>query len=166
MKNILIVVLLLLSVLAHSQSLPSEVKAAVIVALKASDTDGVHEEGFKWGKDVQGHVLISMNKPGKPCMPGGTCSEIFEPADPSIDEKLVTVDGFAHVHPCGNSTQQPVQVPSKTDFAFAAIGSPDTINMVIASKDQRIYYFNATGVTGSVKLKEFLAEVRSNGTAK
>ena len=98
---------ILATVLAHCQvpDVPQEVRIAAGMALAASNTDGIHEEAFKWGKDKYGNVLVSMSTPGKPCFTEvqKVCLSYFGAANPEIDARLVTVDGFAHVHPRGNS---------------------------------------------------------------
>jgi hypothetical protein len=139
------------------QNIPSEVRAAAAVIFKASDKDGIHEEGFKWGRDTAGNVLISYASPGPQCPPPpGNCQLDFISADPSIDEKFVTIDGFAHVHPKGNANHITMQKPSNVDLAFAALTPPGTINLVIGSGSQIVYFFDSKGVTSTVKLKDFL----------
>jgi len=150
---------ILATVLAHCQvpDVPQEVRIAAGMALAASNTDGIHEEAFKWGKDKYGNVLVSMSTPGKPCFTEvqKVCLSYFGAANPEIDARLVTVDGFAHVHPRGNSHMSLVQPPSKEDLYFAA-GVPDTINLVIGAGSHLVYFFNGTGVTGTIKIKDFL----------
>lgn len=136
---------------------PQEVRFAVGMALAASNTDGIHEEAFKWGKDKDGNVLISMSTPGKTCgtVQRDTCLEYFIPANPAVDARLATVDGFAHVHPRGNVRVSFVQPPSREDLYFAA-GVPSTINIVVGADSHLVYFFDGKGVTGTVKLKDFL----------
>ncbi len=143
-----------LTVAAFGQVVPKEVKYATIRILAASNTDGIHEEAFKWGKDAQGNTLISYSVPGKPC-DNFSCHEDFTPADPAIDNRFVSIDGFAHVHPRGDAKHAPVQPPSKEDLAFAA-GIPGTVNIVIGAGNKIVYFFDGHGVTGTMKLKTFL----------
>ena len=155
--SIFITMLVLLATAAHGQTIPVEVKQAAIAALKESDTDGIHESSFKWGRDKDGNVLVSMSTPGKPCnsVVQGLCIEYFAAANPEIDARLVTVDGFAHVHPRGNAHMSFVQPPSKEDLYFAA-GVPGTINLVIGAGSHLVYFFDGNGVTGTEKVKDFL----------
>jgi len=150
---------ILAAVLAHCQvpDVPQEVRIAAGMALAASNTDSIHEEALKWGKDKYGNVLVSMSTPGKPCNAEvkGLCIEYFGAANPEIDARLVTVDGFAHVHPRGNSHMSPVQPPSKEDLYFAA-GVPGTINLVIGAGSHLVYFYDGNGVTGTEKVKDFL----------
>jgi len=150
-------VLVVLAAAAHGQTVPAEVKQAAIAALKASNSDGIHEESFKWGKDKDGNVLISMSTPGKPCNSAvqGLCLDYFGAANPEIDARLVTVDGFLHVHPRGNANIRTTQPPSKEDLHFAA-GIPGTINIVIGAESNMVYFFDGKGVTAVVKWKEFI----------
>jgi hypothetical protein len=150
-------VLAVLAVAAHGQTVPAEVKQAAIAALKASNSDGIHEESFKWGKDKDGNVLISMSTPGKPCNSAvqGLCIDYFGAANPEIDARLVTVDGFFHTHPRGNEHINVVQPPSKEDLYFAS-GIPGTINIVLGCGSKMVYFFDGTGVIKTEKLKDFL----------
>jgi hypothetical protein len=155
--SIFITMLVLLATAAHGQTIPVEVKQAAIAALKESDTDGVHESSFKWGRDKDGNVLVSMSTPGKPCNSAvqGLCLDYFGAANPEIDARLVTVDGFLHVHPRGNAHIRTTQPPSKEDLHFAA-GIPGTINIVIGAESNMVYFFDGKGVTAVVKWKEFI----------
>jgi hypothetical protein len=49
-----------------------------------------------------------------------------------------------------------MQKPSNVDLAFAALTPPGTINLVIGSGSQIVYFFDSKGVTSTVKLKDFL----------
>ena len=155
-KYILLLILPCLSLSAWGQAvIPQEVKQATIVALKGSAKDNMHEEAFKWGKDASGNVLVSPSIPGLSCTQH-VCHSGFTPADPSIDARLVTVEGFTHVHPQPSLDHNWVQTPSKADLAFAADTPTGTINIVIAAGDKKIYFFNSKGVTSTEKLKDFL----------
>ena len=138
---------------AHGQTVPVEVKTAAINAIKASDTDGMHEEGFIWGRDATGNVLIVVAN----SMPCGktTCEEHYIATDPSILARLVSVEGFAHVHPRGDGIHKWVQPPSIEDMTFAA-DSPGALNLVFGSESKRVYFFNDKGMIKIIRLKEFL----------
>ena len=158
---VFIIFVVCFSVVSEGQAspppIPIEVKQAAIVALKASSKDNLHEEAFKWGRDAAGNVLVSPSIPGAPCGTHvGLCESGFTPADPSIDEKFVTIEGFAHVHPYGTLEHQYVQPPSKVDIAVAASVPAGTINIVIAAADKKIYFYDGTGVIAVVKWKEFI----------
>ena len=148
---------MIMNILAHAQDVPKEVRIAAGIAVSASNTDGIHEEAFKWGRDKDGNVLVSMSHPGKPCNAEvkGLCLEYFDSANPEIDARLVTVDGFLHVHPRGNAHTSITQPPSVEDLHFAA-GIPGTINIVIGAESHLVYFFDGKGVTSTVKLKDFL----------
>ena len=151
MKRLLIL-LFAFAIPAFSQTDPA-VKQAVVNVLKASDKDGIHEEAFKWGKDKDGNTLISYSRPGKTCT--SVCNENFIPADPTVDNNFVTIDGFAHVHPRGDGLHAYVQPPSAADLAFAT-EAPAAINIVIGSESKTVYFFDGKGITGTLKLKDFL----------
>jgi hypothetical protein len=153
----LLALLVALAAAANGQTVPTEVKQAAIAALKASDVDGIHEEAFKWGKDKDGNVLISMSTPGKPCA-NGLCTEYLVAANPEIDARLVTVDGFAHVHPRGNARMSAAQPPSKEDLYFAAV-VPGTVNIVIGAENHLVYFFDGKGIISTIKWKEFIKSI-------
>jgi hypothetical protein len=141
---------------SQGQTIPPEVKQATLVALQASDTDGLHEEGFIWGRDAAGNVLIVVSKV-RPC--GKVKCEItFEAADPNVLAKLAAVDGFEHIHPKGNGKVEWVQPPSVEDQEFATGCTADTINIVVGSKSKLVYFFNGHNITSTIKLKDFLKE--------
>jgi len=138
---------------AQGQTVPVEVKTAAINAIKASDTDGMHEEGFIWGRDALGNVLIVVANSmscGKT-----TCEEHYIATDPSILARLVSVEGFAHVHPRGDGIHKWVQPPSVEDMTFAA-DSPGALNLVFGSENKRVYFFDDKGMIKIIRLKEFL----------
>jgi hypothetical protein len=141
------------SSMAPPPLIPPEVKVAALIALRNSDTDGMHEEGFIWGKDAAGNVLIVMSAT-RPCRTG-KCEITFEAADPGTLSRLTSVDGFAHIHPRGDGRHIWVQSPSVEDMMFAA-DSPGACNIVIGAADHKVYFFDGTSVTKTVKLKEFL----------
>jgi hypothetical protein len=138
-------------------------KAAIMDALNASNapTDddkkgGFHEESVKSGKDASGNVVVSPSVPGPYAPPGTDPHTGFKPADPKKDEKLVTVDVFAHIHPKGNADRPFNQFPSKKDIAGAK-DSPSAINLVVGAKDKKVYFFNGSDQIGNpIKLKDFM----------
>ena len=145
------------SILSEGQSIPKEVKQAAIVALKATEKDNRHEESFKWGRDAAGNILVSPSISRAPCGTHvGLCESDFTPADPSIDARFVTIEGFAHTHPASTLEHQHGQLPSTQDIAFAARGVPGTVNLVIAVEDKKVYFYDGTGVIAVVKWKEFV----------
>jgi RHS repeat-associated protein len=145
-----------------ANQVPPEMKAAIMDALNASNapTDddkkgGFHEESVKSGKDASGNVVVSPSVPGPYAPPGTDPHTGFKPADPKKDEKLVTVDVFAHIHPKGNADRPFNQFPSKKDIAGAL--SPSAINLVVGAKDKKVYFFNASGQIGNpIKLRDFM----------
>jgi hypothetical protein len=144
-----------LAAVAQGQTIPPEVKQATLVALQASDTDGMHEEGFIWGRDAAGNVLIVASKV-RPC--GKVkCEVTFEAADPNVLAKLAAVDGFEHIHPKGKGKVEWGQPPSVEDQEFAA-ESPGAINIVVGSKSKLVYFFDGHNITNTIKLKDFLKE--------
>jgi len=159
---VVLAVLFSLCVAAQSQTVPAEVKQAIAVSLKASNTDGIHEEGGIWGMDTLGKLLVIPAKPGKShpvCTEGTVTISPGDAADPSLDANLKTIDGQWHVHP--RATRQKdtyhlcyfVQPPSKEDIESAMDGE---INLVIGAGDGNVYYYSTKGVTGKISYQEFL----------
>jgi hypothetical protein len=142
------------------QTVPLEVKDKIVLALLQSNSStaddpkgGHHESGFKWGKDTAGNVIVSMSIQGARC--GKKCYEYFIPADPSVDEKFATIDGFVHVHPKGDVVESYVQPPSAEDIAFAA-GTEGAINIVVGAASKKVYFFNGAGLIRAESLKDFM----------
>ncbi len=141
---------------------PPEVKAAIGAAVNASNsatTDdkegGFHEESLKWGKDASGNVVVSPSVPGAYAPPGTNPTTNFAPANPKTDEKLVIVDGFAHIHPKGGGDRTFVQPPSGVDKDFARGSS--AIHIGVGAANKKVYFFNSSGVIGSpMKLNDFM----------
>jgi hypothetical protein len=79
----------------------------------------------------------------------------FEPVAPSTNSKLVTVDGFVHIHPKGGSEVQSVQDPSDADIAFAKT-VPNTLNLVVGAGNNRVTFFDGSGPIGSMSPKDFM----------
>jgi hypothetical protein len=77
------------------------------------------------------------------------------PPDPATDQKLVSVDGYVHIHPEGGPDRQYVQGPSGQDTNFA--GQSSAINIVVGAGNNKVYFYNGSGVIGKpMKLKDFM----------
>jgi RHS repeat-associated protein len=143
---------------------PADAKAAIMNGLNASNAPtaddkkgGFHEESVKWGTDASGNVVVSPSVPGAYAPPGTNPNTNFTPANPATDQKLVTVDGFAHIHPKGGGDRSFVQGPSAADLKFA--GQSSAINLVVGAGDKKVYFFNGSGVIGKpMKLKDFMGD--------
>ncbi|HVR26747.1 MAG TPA: hypothetical protein VMU26_25915 [Candidatus Polarisedimenticolia bacterium] len=141
---------------------PADAKTAIMNGLNASNAPtaddkkgGFHEESVKWGTDASGNVVVSPSVPGAYAPPGTNPNTNFTPANPATDQKLVTVDGFAHIHPKGGGDRSFVQGPSAADLKFA--GQSSAINLVVGAADKKVYFFNGSGVIGKpMKLKDFM----------
>jgi RHS repeat-associated protein len=146
-----------------ANQVPPAMKAAIVDALNASNapTDddkkgGFHEESVKSGKDAAGNVVVSPSVPGPYAQPGTDPHTGFKAANSKTDEKLVTVDVFAHIHPKGDADRRFNQFASPKDIAGAR-DSPNAINLVVGAQDKKVYFFNASGPIGSpMKLKDFM----------
>ncbi|PYT57552.1 MAG: hypothetical protein DMG35_20080 [Acidobacteria bacterium] len=144
---------------------PPEMKAAIMNALNASNAPtaddkkgGYHEESVVSGRDVSGNVVVSPSVPGLYAPPGTNPHTSFTPADPKTNEKLATVEVFAHIHPKGGADRSFVQGPSKGDKDFAGLSS-GPINLVVGAADKKVYFYNGSGVIGKpMKLKDFMGD--------
>lgn len=153
---------------AVAQSVPTEVKQAIVRSVKASNSPtaddsrgGFHEEGGLWGVTAEGTILVIPAKPGKAhataCDHKTVLLNLGDAADPTLSAKLVDVLGEWHVHPSGyvvhdNVTCNFAQPPSSIDIANAM----DPVNIVIGADDKMVYFYDHNGVTSKTKLKEFL----------
>jgi len=155
------VILLFATRYIHCQEVPAEVKAAMAASLKASNTDGMHEEGGLWGLTTQGKYVVIPAKPGKKadvCKPGVVGLAIGDAQDPALDVNLQTVLGEFHIHPRGtkmcdhNSMGFWAQPPSQMDIDNA----DDDVNIVIGAGDGIVYYYNHSGVTNRIPYQEFM----------
>jgi hypothetical protein len=140
---------------------PQAVKAAIITALNASNSPtaddkkgGFHEESLKWGRDVSGNLIISPSVPGPYAPPGTNPHTNFTGANPKLDEKLATVEGFAHIHPKGGGDRSFVQPPSQAD-ENAARGF-NAINVVVGAANKRVYFYDAAHIIAQMSLKDFM----------
>ncbi len=136
----------------YTQSVPVEVKQAIRESIKASDTDGQHEEGGIWGITTAGKLVVIPAKSGKSVQCGDGVKVYITPgeaANPALDADLATVLGEWHVHPSGCNFIQP---PSAADIETAI----EAINLVIGARDKVVYFYNPREITGTEKLKSFL----------
>jgi RHS repeat-associated protein len=141
---------------------PRDAKAAIAAQINASNSPtaddkqgGYHEESLKWGKDASSNLIVALSVPGAYAPPGTNPNTVFKAADPQTDLRLVTIDGYAHIHPKGDGFVQP---PSEQDKAFAGTGPP-AIHIVVGARDNKVYFFNSSGAIGKpMKLKDFLKE--------
>jgi hypothetical protein len=134
---------------------------------------GMHEESGIAGPDINtGIWKVARDKPGPSGDPSvDTHIPASEaPVDPkewqSIDPKVVF-----HVHPDGQSlrlrpdgtveTHNWVQPPSKEDKEGAPKPEdlpPDRSIIVFAAREKKVYFYDKSGVTGTMSLKDFLTQ--------
>lgn len=156
-----------LTAIGHTQEVPTEVKQAIAMSIKASNSPtaddkkgGFHEEGGMWGQASDGSLIIMVAKPGpaSPTCNNGAHLAIGDSQDPSLAGKLVSISGEWHVHPrgvhdLGNGQEQVfAQPPSAVDIQEALA----PVDIVIGARDNTVYFYNQSGVTSTKKLKEFL----------
>ncbi len=141
---------------------PAAVKVAIgnaVAATNAPNTDdkkgGFHEEGGIWGKDASGNLVVSPAQPGQVWKRGDKSVAIDEgiPANPKLTESLMTFDGKYHVHPPGAGNDRFDQPPSPGDLHSTTLAP---INIVVGAQNGRVYFYNATGITYEMSLKDFL----------
>jgi uncharacterized protein RhaS with RHS repeats len=144
--------------------LPPEVRRAIPGLIKASNSrtaddkkGGCHEEGFFWGYDANGKVVISPSLPGAAADPHAQSGKVhweFEPANMKVHGTIVAPGGFVHVHPAGDvhDTIHFEQSPSNDDFADAR--GVNCIHIVVGAYDRRIYFYDERGRIGDVSLKD------------
>ena len=163
MKHAWILAILTASVFAQVPTVPAAVKQAIAASVKASNsanaTDtqgGYHEEGGIWGLTTTGTLVVIPAKAGPTNIKCGEGASIIvgDAVDPSLDADLVTVLGEWHVHPSGKRDGCIfVQPPSSQDISNV-LGNP--CNIVIGADNNTVYFYDAKGVIGKTKLKEFL----------
>ncbi|HJU84174.1 MAG TPA: RHS repeat-associated core domain-containing protein [Holophagaceae bacterium] len=155
------------SPVAHD-GVPANVKADISAAAKASNsptaddkTGKFHEEGGIWGKNDKGATLSVPAKPGPLSKPGDATAQVEEgnSVNPALRDSLVTLDGKYHIHPAGVRvtgavTTSFVQPPSPQDIANAEAG----INIVVGAGNNRVYFYNNTGIIREISLRDFLRE--------
>ena len=163
MKPIFVAVLLL--GVCYAQSVPVEVKRAIVASIKASDSPtaddpqgGHHEEGGIWGMTTANTLVVIPAKAGKSLLLCHGLVTIYpgDAADPKLDKNLATIIGEWHIHPSGtmeNDTCDFIQEPSQEDLDAA----DEDVNIEIGARNKVVYFYNHKGVTREVKLKDFLA---------
>jgi len=151
--------------------IPSDVKAAIAASVKASNSPtaddrkgGFHEEGGQWIITAEGKITPVPATPGpaNPSITGGAHMDPSDAVNPSLKSNIAGLGGTWHVHPSGTVTEEKgnnriqhifTQPPSERDIREAGFG----INIVVASREQKVYFYNNKGVMGKpMKLKEFL----------
>jgi hypothetical protein len=149
--------------LAQNQNVSPEVKSAIADSVKASNSPtaddkkgGYHEEGGIWGTTTSGNTVVVPAQPGPYSGPNDTTAHIDpgNSANPALKDNLQSVDGTWHVHPKGGADKGFVQPPSAQDKANAAA----SINIVVGAGNKRVYFYNSTGVTREMSLKDFMKE--------
>ena len=155
-----------------AQSVPVEVKQAIVASIKASDSPtaddpqgGHHEEGGIWGLTTADKLIVIPAKTGKSLLRCKGIVTIYpgDAADPTLDENLETILGEWHIHPLGTMEDGKcwfVQEPSPEDLEVA----DDGINLEVGARDKIVYFYDHKGVTNKVDLKDFLAEQQKDET--
>jgi len=150
---------------------PPEAKAAIAASVQASNspsaqagdkTGGFHEEGGIWGTDAAGKAVAVPAVPGKAADPRAEKNasiDVYSSANPALKQSLASVGGEWHVHPSGSmlgldgNTRFFDQGPSKdTDIPRAA----GPMNIVVGAGEKKVYFYDKSGVIGTMKLKDFL----------
>ncbi len=164
--------------------IPTNVKQAILNSLQASNgptaddkQGGFHEEGGIWVTTVNGGVVAEPAVPGKYAKPGRSANmQVNKPANalpPAAS--IAAVDGTWHVHPAGETVNRRVlppkeegdrkvitvitttsyfgQPPSEGDIAAAKL----PVNVVIGARSQLVYFYDRSGIIGTMPLEEFLA---------
>jgi hypothetical protein len=114
--------------------------------------------GGVWGRDVKtGNIIVSPAKPGPISKPGGkdVHIEVGHALNPALNQQMMP-EGEWHVHPRGGGKAHFVQPPSKADRENA----PYNINIAVGAGNQRVYFYNGSGVLGEMRLKDFLGELQ------
>jgi hypothetical protein len=133
---------------------------------------GFHEESGIAGPDASGNWKVAREKPGPY---GDPASSEHLPASrvPVNPEQFQSIDPkvIFHVHPDGQGfrllpngkveTRYWTQPPSDPDIADAAKPGtlpPDVSMIVFAAREKKVYFYDSSGVTGSMNLKDFLRQ--------
>jgi len=169
-----------------SANIPQNVKQAILDSLKASDrptTDdkqgGFHEEGGIFVTTTNGDVVAEPAVPGKYAKRGDAAHvQVNELANPLPAARIAAVDGMWHVHPGGEIVDRRVlpareegdrkittvitttwyfgQSPSEGDITAAEL----PINIAIGARSKLVYFYNRSGIIGTMPLEEFLAPLQ------
>jgi RHS repeat-associated protein len=146
--------------------IPPDVRATMATAIKDSNsptTDdkqgGFHEEYGVAGTNASGGWVVSRDKPGPYANPDTAdhVSPSGKPANQDVANSIVNPQVNFHVHPSGTTaTHAWAQRPSAADKAAAL---PGRINIVFGARDNKVYFYNNSGVIGNpMKLKDFLGQ--------
>jgi len=150
--------------LAQNQNqVAPEVKAAIAASVKASNSPtaddkkgGFHEEGGVAGTDIKsGALIVSPAKPGPVSNPGDKDAhlDVGNAVNPALNQQMMPQVEW-HVHPKGSGDRQFVQPPSGADKANAVFKT----NIVVGAGNNRVYFYNSTGVVREMSLKQFMKE--------
>jgi hypothetical protein len=163
-----------------AKDIPPQVRAEIARAIDDSNAKtaddkkgGFHEESGIAGPDrTTGIWKVARDKPGPYGDPSVTthlpASKV--PVDPeewqSIDPKVVF-----HVHPDGQSVRlrpdgtvdthywnQPPSDDDKKDAPKPEDLTPDRSIIVFAAREKKVYFYNKSGVSGTMSLKDFLRQ--------
>jgi hypothetical protein len=117
---------------------------------------GYHEEGGIWGTTTSGNVVVVPAKSGPYSGPNDKTPHIDpgNSANPSLKDNLQSVDGTWHVHPSGGSDKTFVQPPSAVDKQNAVA----PINIVVGAGNNRVYFYNSTGVVREMSVRDFMKD--------
>lgn len=166
--------------------IPVNVKRAMLDSIIASNSPtaddkqgGFHEEGGMWVTTADGQIVAETAIPGKYAKPGVPAHlRANDPANPLPAERIAGVGGVWHVHPCGEIVTRRV-LPEKdegdrriittivtttyfgqppSDGDIAAVQLP--VNIEIGARSQVVYFYDRSGVTGTMPLEEFLAPLQ------
>jgi len=166
--------------------IPANVKQAILDTIVASNSPtaddkqgGFHEEGGMWVTTTDGRIVAEPAVPGKYARPGEPAHvRVNNPAHPLASGRIAGVGGIWHVHPCGEIVTRRVlppkeegetkiittvitttsfeQVPSDKDIAAADL----PVNIGIGARSRVVYFYDRSGILGTMPLEEFLAPLQ------
>jgi len=166
--------------------IPANVKQAMLDSIVASSSPnaddkqgGFHEEGGMWVTTTDGQILAEPAVPGKYAKPGESAHvRVNNPAHPLPPDHIAGVGGIWHVHPCGEIVTRRVlppkdegykkvitvvttttyfeQEPSDKDIAAAQL----PVNISIGARNRLVYFYDRSGILGTMPLEEFLAPLQ------
>jgi hypothetical protein len=169
-----------------SARIPTNIKRAILDSLEASDRPtpddkqgGFHEEGGMWVTTTNGEIVAEPTVSGEYAKPGDPARlQINEPTNAVSSERIAAVDGMWHVHPGGEIVNRRVlparqegnkkiittitttsyftQPPSEEDITEAEM----PINIVVGARSRLVYFYNRSGIIGTMPLEEFLAPLQ------